>query len=115
MLLLVYFNSFLSPAMIALPAIYLMKIYKGQNHVKISMLMIFAAGLGYILSYAVSAKYSHQVMSGIICGGSCLYGLVIYLGKESIFKLEKSNLLDASKTSKKSFNTTSKILAGLVW
>ncbi len=113
-LLVAYLNAFLFPATLVLPAMHLMKIYSEANHVKISTLAIAASGLGYILSYAISAECNPQTMSCIIFGGSFLCGLVFYIGKKSMSGLEVPSTPEIRKHSKLSPNYVAKFLAMLV-
>ncbi len=113
-LLVTYFNAFLFPATLVLPAMYLMKIYNAESHAKISMLMILASVLGYTLSSTLSIKFNPHVMSGIICGGSFLCGFLYYMGKNSILGLEESHVKEPQKYSPISSGYRARILALLV-
>ncbi len=96
-LLLTYFNAFLLPATLILPAIYLMNVYSASSHVKISMLIILASLLGYALSCAVSIDFSPLVISSIFCGSSFLCGLIYYLNRKSIGGLGASKIREENK------------------
>ncbi len=113
-LLIIYLNAFLLPATLILPAIHLMKIYNTSSHVKISMLIILASLLGYVLSCAVSTEFSPQVMSSIICGASFLCGFIYYVNRKCICSLEVSKVIEEKKYHQVLPDYRAKILALLV-
>lgn len=114
MLVITYFNVFLFPATVILPAMYLMKMYDASSHVKISMLMLLASVLGYVLSSVLSAKYSLQIMSVATCISSILCGFIYYAEKISIPNLEISKRKENVDTLPLLPNYQTKILTLLV-
>ncbi len=108
MIILTSLNVFLYPAMVVLPAIYLMKIHPPKTHVKISMLIILASVIGYVLSYQI-LQY-RPFMSMTIMAGAALFGVIFCLSKNS---LDSKKVEHAKKTQKSLPKTSEKILATL--